>query len=399
MRWKYTKTGITELILAALTVHAASFANNPSLLTPNNSTLLSSENEKTRNLENRVSSLEKRKGGLLNPPARPIVEDFDINLFGDLLIWQAHENGLPISIKNKATNFTDISGYQNYQDASVKHLDFNYHTGFRIGVNYDSMYDGWDVNFAWLRFDANADAKSHATGNKEIFPSRLTGPLVASFVGNSNDFTSAVPEPVYAKMHADWKCLLNQLDLDLGREFFVSKHLTIRPHFGLRTTWIRQYLNTKYSDGIAVAGHALMPDTKVYEKNKWWGLGVEGGLDTVWTLFRGFGLYGKLAAAIEYGFTKVRKNQEVEEEPADLTFQNVKDSSRISRPILDLELGVKWDYGFSNNSYNFGLHFGWEHHAYFSQNQFYAQETLGQFTANQGDLTYNGWTLGAHLAF
>jgi hypothetical protein len=399
MRWKYTKTGITELILSALVMHSATFANNPSLLTPNNSTLLSStENEtKARNLENRVSSLEQKRGGLLNPPARPLVEDFDFNLFGDLLIWQAHENGLPIAIKNKATNFTTISGYQNFQDASVKHLDFDYDVGFRLGINFDTMYDGWDVSLTWLRFDADADAKTFASGNKELFPSRLDG-LITAFIGDSDNFAGPDPLPIYAKAHSRWKSFLNQLDLDLGREFFVSKHLTLRPHFGLRTTWLRQYLNTKYTDGIAISGHPTMTDTSVHEKNKWWGLGLVGGLDSSWMFCHGFGLYGKLAAAIEYGFTKVRAFQDVED-PIDLTFENLKDSSRISRPILDLELGIKWDHSFSDNSYNFGLHAGWEHHVYFSQNQFHAQESLGQFTANQGDLTYNGWTLGAHLAF
>ena len=177
-------------------MHTASFANNPTLLTPNNSTLLTStENEsRTRIWKTGSPRLEQKRGGLLNPPARPIVEDFDVNLFGDLLIWQAHENGLPIAIKNKATNFTTVSGYQNYQDASVKHLDFDYDTGFRLGFNFDTTFDGWDVSFTWLRFDADADAKSSAKGNKEIFPSRLDG-LVAAFIGDSDSFHWARPCP------------------------------------------------------------------------------------------------------------------------------------------------------------------------------------------------------------
>ncbi len=252
------------------------------------------------------------------------------------------------------------------------------------------------MSLTWLRFDADSNAKSHASGNKELFASRLT-PLIVPFIGDSA-IIATDPFPVYGKAHSRWKGHLNQLDLDLGREFFVSKHLTLRPHFGLRTTWLRQYLNTTYSHGLPVAAHTVMPNTTVHEKNKWWGLGVEGGLDTSWMLCNGFSIYGNLAAAIEYGFQKVRGNQEVGA-PLDSTFENIKDSYRISRPILDLELGLQWEHGFNNNSYNFGLHAGWEHHIYFSQNQFHAQESFGQFTANQGDLTYQGWTLGGHLAF
>lgn len=398
MRWKFTAT---RLIAFGLLAHAASFANSTSLLltpnNPSNSTLLSSTEEgKPRSLEARVSALEQKRGGMLNPPARPIVEDYDFNVFGDLLVWQAHENGLPIAIKNKATSFGTVSGYQNFQDASVKHLDFDYNTGFRLGVDYDTMYDGWDISLTWLRFDSDADAKSFASGNKELFASRLN-PLITEFISNSELFSSN-PFPVYGKMRSRWKCFLNQLDLDMGREFFVSRYLTLRPHFGLRTTWIRHRLSTKYSHGIAVSDHPLMPDTEVREKNKWWGLGVEGGLDTCWTLGAGISLYGNLTAAIEYGFQKVRNKQEVEGVP-DSVFENLKDSNRISRPILDLQLGLRWDHGFNNDSYNFGLHAGWEHHVYFSQNQFDTTESFGQVISNQGDLTYQGWTLGAHLAF
>jgi hypothetical protein len=395
MRWKFTHSG---LIALGLLVHAASNAATYVPPSNNSPTLLSAVDDepKPRSLESRVAALEQKRGGMLNPPARPIVEDYDFNFFGDLLVWQAHENGLPVAIKNKATNFTSVSGYQNLQHAKVKHLDFNYDPGFRIGVNFDTMYDGWDVCLTWLRFNADAHAKAHAHGNKELFPSRLAS-IIGPFIANS-DVSLLIPFPAYGKMHAHWHAYLNQLDLDLGREFYVSKYLTLRPHFGLRTTWLRQRLKTHYSDGIAVDLHPVMPNTDVREKNKWWGLGVEGGLDTRWLLGCGISIYGDLAAAIEYGFQKVRIKQEVES-TVELTFENVKDSIRISRPILDLQLGLAWDHGFAHDSYNFGVHAGWEHHVYFSQNQFHALESFGQFASNQGDLTYQGWTLGAHLAF
>jgi hypothetical protein len=389
MRWKLCHTA---LVASGLLVHVASFANNASLLNINNnpnSTLLSSTEEKTPN-----TTPVRKRGGMINPPARPIVEDYDFNLFGDLLVWQAHENGLPIAVKNKATNFTSAAGYQNLQDSSVKHLDFDYNAGFRLGVDHDTAYDGWNVSLTWLRFDAKADAKVYATGNREIFASRLD-PQVTTFVANN---TGSTPFPIYGKAESEWKGYLIQLDLDMGREFYVSKWVTLRPHFGLRTTWIRQHLTTEYSRGITVTSFSVMPDTEVHEKNKWWGLGVEGGLDTQWMLRNGFSIYGNIAAAIEYGFQKVRENVEVET-PVNSTFENNKDSIRMSRPILDLQLGLRWDHGFSNDSYNFGLHAGWEHHVYFSQNQFHVENSLGQFVANQGDLTYQGWTIGAHLAF
>jgi len=98
---------------------------------------------------------------------------------------------------------------------------------------------------------------------EELFASRLN-PQTASFV-NANGVSPA-PYPIYSKAHGRWKGYLNQLDLDLGREFFVSKYLTLRPHFGLRTTWLRQHLHTDYSNGIPATGFSTMPNTEVREK-------------------------------------------------------------------------------------------------------------------------------------
>ncbi|HEY2811550.1 MAG TPA: Lpg1974 family pore-forming outer membrane protein [Rhabdochlamydiaceae bacterium] len=395
MQQQFTNTWL--MIVSGLLVHVASYANTPVIASRNNTsnnTLLSSTKEDNREMEAaRASAYEKKRGGMLNPPARPIVEDYDFNVFGDFLIWEARENGLPISVKNKATNFTSASGYSNLQQSTVNYLDFEYDVGFRLGIDCDTAYDGWDLSLTWLSFDTDANEKETAEGNRELFASRLD-PQVVNFL-EANGLTT--PVPIFGKAKAHWRAFLNQLDLDLGREFFVSRYLTLRPHFGLRTTWLRQRLNTNYSNGIPTAGNSTMPKIEIREKNKWWGLGIEGGLDTVWSLGAGISLYGNIAAAIESGFQKVRTMSEVED--LELVFENNKDSYRISRPILDLQLGLRWDKYLGNNSYNFGLHAGWEHHVYFSQNQFHVEQALGQFVDNQGDLTYQGWTLGAHLAF
>lgn len=391
MQWKFTQTWI---VVSGLIVHSACFANrsNPNI-PQNNPTLLSPTEEAPRKPEYRTPPSQQKKGGLLNPPARPIVEDYDFNAYGDLLVWSAHENGLPIAIKNKATNFSSQRGFANLQESSVKHLEFDYNTGLRLGMDFDMPYDGWDVNLTWLSFTAHADASTNAEGNRELFATRLNA-QIPSFITNG---VAPFPFPIYTEADAHWKSHLNQIDLDLGREFFVSKWLTLRPHVGIRTTWLRQRLHTDYSDAIALAGFPSMPDTEVSEKNKWWGIGLEGGLNTQWTLGAGISLYGDITAAIESGFHKVRTKQEVNGFAND--FENNKDSTRIARPILDLQLGIRWDSNFADNSYNFGLHAGWEEHIYFSQNQFHTDASLTQFAANQGDLTYHGVTIGAHLNF
>ena len=327
-----------------------------------------------RSLENRVSALEHKKGGcgMINPPARPVVNDCTaITAFGDLLVWQAHENGLPIAVVA-----TDPA--LPLKNAKVTDLDYDYDVGFRVGLDYDMAHDGWDLSLTWLRFYTDADAKGGSSSHT-ISPSQ-----------GAPDFATV---DAIGKTKAKWKGKLNQVDLDLGREFFVSKWVTLRPHFGLRSTWIRQNLHATYN--YASIDFA---DLETNSKNKWWGLGVEGGLDSLWGLGCGFSIYGDLAAAIEYGFHKFK----VQNWSDDTTVVSMRQSYRVSHPVLDLQLGLRWDQSFACDSFNIGLRAGWEHHVYFSQNQFpYFVDDLadGLIVSNQGDLTYQGWTVGAHFSF
>lgn len=384
MLWKSPKAWL----IASLCAHSMSFAAAPSN-SNDNMTLLSSEKE-PRALEKRVSALEKRRGGLLNPPARPLCEDFDFNFSGAVLFWQANEN-LPTGVVNTASTFATIDGAVNLQESKVKHIGFDYDPGFRLGIDFDTAYDGWDLGLNWTSLESKGSKNAFVSGNKEIFAIQANPQLAFATTGN--------PDAVfnYTQMTSHVKIHLNQLDLDLGREFFVSKYLTMRPHVGLRTTWIRQFLKTSYNGGIGAGILPAVPDLDTSQKNKWWGIGIEGGLDTLWMLGKGISIYGNIAASIESGFQKVIGSQSTE---TGLKFEDERDSVRNSHPILDLQLGLRWDHGFKQDSYNFGLFGGWEHHTYFSQNQFHTElAPVGKFVANQGDLSYQGWTIGAHLAF
>ena len=181
-----------------------------------------------RNLENRVNALEQRRGasGMINPPARPQVKDgADLFIFGDLLYWNAHETGLPVAILQDGPS-------TNLSDAEVKNISFDWDFGFRLGVGYNLPHDGWDLNLTWLRFITDGSRRVNAHGDDIIFATRL--PPADGTAGDT-----------FQKARGHWRLRFNQLDLDLGREFFVSKWLTLRPHFGLRADWVRQKWDTE----------------------------------------------------------------------------------------------------------------------------------------------------------
>lgn len=187
---------------------------------------------------------------------------------------------------------------------------------------------------------------------------------------------------------------LDQICLNTGRELFVSRWVTLRPYFGLRADWLRQRLRTSYS------GVAATPDLiqATQQRNKWWGIGIESGLNTQWSFCGGFSIYGNIATAIEYGLQKLSLSESASGGTG--VVGSFGRSYHICRPILDLQLGLGWDYNFCDDGFHFGLKLGWENHVYFNQSRFLSYGTVNYSdTSHGGDLTYQGWTLHACFDF
>lgn len=349
-----------------------------------------------RNLENRVSALEQRRGqtGMMNPPANPTVKHgADVFLFGELLYWSANQGGMPLAVVNKHTSL-------NLSNSKIENVRGKWDIGSRVGIGYVIPHDGWDIDLTWLHFNTESHRKAlHSSSNRFIFPTLAPS---SDPIANIN---------YCRKANGRWKLYFNQLDLDLGRDFFVSRWLTLRPHGGLRADWLRQNLNVNYKNFDN--GLATPNKVKIRYHDRWRGIGLEGGLDTQWGLGGGWSIFSDISAAILYGRHKIRLTDK--DKPPVVgssngasslphgNFARVKERlRRIAHPILDLALGLRWDKKFDNDRFHIGLQAGWENHVYFGQNQFpiFCDDlNFGKFFANQGDLTFQGWSFGARFDF
>ncbi|MGE5195844.1 MAG: Lpg1974 family pore-forming outer membrane protein [Anaerolineae bacterium] len=356
------------------------------------SVLNAADDAQMRNLENRVSALEQRKGanGMINPPARPEAKD-GCGLFvtGDVLYWKAHENGLTYGIKNEHTNFTP--GQTRINDGETKNPDFDWDFGFRVGVGYAMPHDGWDLYLNWTHFHTDGDVEDHARtrDGKVIFPTQINPNLV--------DFYS-----LYAtEAENRWRLRLNVLDLELGREFFVSKWLTLRPHMGLRAAWVDQKYRVTYEGGTLVPTDGQK--IKIKDRNNFRGLGLRGGLDSQWGLGGGWCIYGNAAISLIYGHFEIDEKQKLRQNDATLQKQlDLDHDFHLSRAITDLALGLRWEQSFADDAFFVSIQGGWENHVYFGQNQlirFVDDVVPGAYVTNQGDLTIQGWVGSITFAF
>ncbi len=351
------------------------------------SLLSAADDAQMRNLENRVSALEHRKSanGMINPNGRPQVKDgCDLFVTADFLYWKAVEDNLIYVLENEH----GVS-FANDSDVRDPHGDWN--CGFRIGVGYNTPHDGWDLYANWTRIHNHGHGEEHADEGGTLFPTWL------------NAYTNSSSNPTCTKAKADWKLRVNLIDLELGREFFTSKWLTLRPFMGLRSGWIHQKLDIDYDNATYVVVQSMQGDVDIDLKNNFWGLGPRGGLNTQWGLGGGWSIYGDMAVSALFGHFKFDEDQDFKNllnvKKEQLDAERHKQSGKF---ILDLALGLRWDHMFDDDRFHLGVQAGYEVHWLPGQNQlfrFVDDTAQGSISTGYGDLTLQGWTLSARFDF
>lgn len=344
------------------------------------SALLNATDEaRMRNIENRVSSLENSKSGccVINPSARPFAKDcWGFYVTVDPLIWQARVSGLGLyTVTNGGSNFISTTGLT--QSASkVKNLGGEWDWGVRVGLGFNWDCDGWDTVVRWTWWKPDADRHTTADSTHVIFPN----------VGNP--FTTMAENP--GKASAKWNMHYNMLDLEQGREFYVSKCLVLRPFTGLRSLWIKQHLHVNYN----LIPNVLRPEHTISEQDRFWGFGILGGWNTQWNFGCGWSIFSNYAGSLLYGFHSVKYAEYGTAGTVTSTLTDVHDLFHVVTAVLDAQLGIRYDWISCDECYHLGFDIGWENHWLPGQNQFLVYTTdmmEAKFIQNQGDIGIQGF--------
>lgn len=333
-----------------------------------------------RNLENRVNTLEQAKSskGVINPPARPVVKSgFDFWLQGEALYMQAREDDLNYSILINSTN-----------DGHTKKVTYDWSWGFRLGTGWNFQHDGWDLLFDWTSFH---------TEN--------TNRKMTDFTTNVNlvvwgDSQASVGIAQLAQGVA--KLRMNFFDLELGREFFVSKWLALRPFIGGRGAWVHRNFRVMYQ---TLGPEIPLDKDVVHLMNRFNGGGARIGLDTKWMMGMGWSFVADAAFSLLYGSQHLHHHQVVREINQTLVdVDHVDNTWTALRSMMDLSLGVRWDKLFYNNRYRIALQAGWEQHVLFGfdkdMNFIHLRRLAsGKYFNYNGDLSLSGVAFQARFDF
>ena len=112
---------------------------------------------------------------------------------------------------------------------------------------------------------------------------------------------------------------MNVLDLELGRKYWIGKHIMLRPHAGFKGVWNKQHLHNEYfiSGGASlVTNPSGLYESEMKQSMKNDGLGIRAGMDAAWHFSRGFSFIGNFALTGLWQQFKVHRRDDVET-PAD----------------------------------------------------------------------------------
>lgn len=328
-------------------------------------------------LEKRVETLEKRAKELRNvKPAVRQKNDFFVT--GDFLFWRPSVDGLAYAT---STNSSLVG--------SVQNLHFDWDKGFRVGIGYRMPYDFWEVQANWTHYITAAHGLT-ANGSNLLFP---------EWMGNVSPIVNPITD-----IDGHWYLHWNYIDGEFARFFRATKAIGLRPHFGLRGTFIEERFKSTLHGGQKT-GINLAQDT-VYYHGFFRGIGPRAGFDSEWGFLKNWSLYANGGTSLLFGdFQMVQQEyQATAAAPSVLSVvASVSDQPELIVPTLDLALGLRWDITTASNRVAIRWNFGWEFNEWFGLNKIKhilsSEAAVIPFIANNENLTAQGLVISARVDF
>jgi len=370
----------TSAALIAIAASASAFAGSDIETRVN-------EIEKKIEMMSTTTSMGNFGPSLVSARAEPDGMGWSLSL--DVLYWQSKIGGSTYCAINDGLvpspiNFT----------ISPREPNFQWAWGFKIGAGYNFDHDKWDTKLKYTFF------RNHGKDyvNSLSLPSAIVSPMIE--VGAPLTYASAInyEEKNVVLSYADetktsLKNRYDDLYLDLGRDFFVSKYLSLRPSFGAEAAWFTFTSNTKFSGGqeinlpvpqiannvdVATNDYQL-PDQFSFTQTrtiddigdcvlqtvfteKFVGIGPRAALDSRWHLGEGFSIYGDVNAALLYGYFKNNLSQKYGDQPNNEIRAHYKYHRLV--PTAKFELGVVYDKYIMCETQHVSMALGYENQYY-----------------------------------
>lgn len=350
-------------------------------------------------LENQMQQMRTENAmgtyGTKTANARPEVGGRSWFLTLDVLLWHAKVGGTEYAYSdNDPKAKLPVKG-------RTKDIDFEWDWGLRVGAGYNFDHDGWDAGLQYTWFDTNGSDSTRSGLNSSVVPLRGSSRIVAT---EDEDDRFIVCDSAKTQYDLEYQ----GLELELGRAYFVSGKLSLRPHWGVKSAWIDQEQITRYTGGSPFArtsdtSNLGLGISTVHIKDEcdFWGLGPRAGVDSKWHLGSGFSLFGNIAGSLLFSYFDVDHQERwttVKENRI-----NLHANRHAFSPSVQFALGLRYDQYIHNNKQHIGVGLGFDGQYWWRQNQVLKVDDTStdviKYERYSEDLSLHGVTLDVKFDF
>ena len=301
--------------------------------------------------------------GLPNLSSRPETQPRTVEVFADFIYWYTGETvDWSFTLEQNPDSFID----------SFKTFGFDWAPGFRVGLGYNMLHDQWDTKASFTWFQSKASGQTNGVVTPAFFAARLS--LLEPFSTGK------------ASIHIHY----NIFDWDLGRCFFVSKYLLLRPSIGLKGGWINQNIYTYWTKpSVLFTAHENL-------KQRFTGGGPKGGAAAKWC-FRNiqrqsFSIFGQIETGYLWG------HWSIQDQFIDDFFTKISTNTSprdFGSYMIHGFLGIGWDCNFDHDRNHFGWKLGYEIEDWLNFCQIFTDSSGSQ----NNDLIFQGLNLGLSVDY
>lgn len=329
-----------------------------------------------------------------------------VSIDAEFLYWYARETDLSFGavVKNKPHNPNATGAFSPAALAIQKYeyLETKWDPGYRVGLGWNSSCDGWDINlnYTWMRnTKTNSASEPFNTVNLGLMDRALINPWIN---GSFSSFQVGIFTSLrlFDLIQASWELCWNQIDLDLGRKYWLSQCFNFRPHAGIRGGWWKTQFQTTSTHTFDAVPNFNLAGGYTFEDrftSKIWGVGLLAGIEPTWYFTCDFALFGKVDFSLLWGESSITKNENYTQSNSNtqsagasngFTFTNAtKENFSQMTPIFDLAIGFRWEPTWCCDRFRSTLDFGWEHHLYYDQNnRIKTSDNTFHYSEEQGNL-------------
>ncbi|GAB5411479.1 MAG: hypothetical protein ChlgKO_05930 [Chlamydiales bacterium] len=246
---------------------------------------------------------------------------------------------------------------------SEKAMSFQWDWGLRVGLGYQFEYDGWDVCAEFTYFDTNNSASLSAGRRGAIIPQKGYSRILFVTPGFDFDFSHATS----AKSSLDFDFL--RLDVELGRDFYVSRRLSIRPHFGPTAALFDIEQKVTYSGGEIPDGGLGVNSVHIRDEMELDCVGPRVGFDTDWSIGKEFSVFANAAIGILYGYYDIEHFEKFSANHDN----RLKITTSMHRflPMGEVQAGLAWARYWADCNYHTVVSVGFEAQHWWRVNQLF----------------------------